>query len=334
MIFFAFENSCFFHTTFSSPAKKDFFFPKKTFFFVFFKMRFSIQESGKAKKFFHLPADAQKETGVHQSLIKGVLARKNSSYHRKSDNKLFFIQEEPSVKLLTVQGEDFFSMEEIQQKFGLSPTIFANQIRNQNFPHEIDWVSPEILPPGASGSEAKSEAELLQKLLATQEKMQKEIDFLSSRVLQLEKEKELQVSQERKSPEKIEETSPLPFDTSKKFVAETFESPSNFAKFCRFGIKGKISVNGPRKNKMISLEGKNIHVPDLVKELITSHIRDHMYKDGDQEAQRAFQEQYILLGFDTKKVVNIGARSKLVARIRKCDEETIHDISTEFMKLV
>ena len=93
-------------------------------------------------------------------------------------------------------------------------------------------------------------------------------------------------------------------------------------------------MNGPRKNKMISLEGKNIHVPDLVKELITSHIRDHMYKDGDQEAQRNFQEQYILLGFDAKKGNNIGARSKFVAKIRRCDEETIYNISVEFMKLV
>ena len=118
-------------------------------------MRFSIQEAGKAKRFFHLPADAQKETGVHQSLIKGVLARNNSSYHRKSDNKLFFIQKEPPVKLLTVQGKDFFSMEEIQKEFDLSPTIFTNQIRNQKFPHEIDWVSPEILSPGESVSEKK-----------------------------------------------------------------------------------------------------------------------------------------------------------------------------------
>ena len=300
-------------------------------------MRFSIQEAGKAKRFFHLPTDAQKETGVHPSLIKGVLTRtnKNSSYHRKSENKLFFIQEEPSVKLLTVQGKDFFSMEEIQQKFDLSPTIFVNQIRNQKFPHEIDWVSPEILPQGESVSEAKSEGELLQKLLLNQEKMQKEIDFLSSRVLQLEQEKELQVSQEKNSPEKIEETSPLiPFDTSKKFVAETFESPSNFAKFCRFGIKGKISVNGPRKNKMISLGGKIFSAPDLVKELITSHIRDHMYKDGDQKGRRAFQEQYILWGLGTKKGNNVGSKSIFVGKIRRCDEETIHDISTEFMKLV
>ena len=161
-------------------------------------MRFSIQEAGKAKRFFHLPADAQKETGVHQSLIKGVLARtnKNSSYHRKSDNKLFFIQQESPVKLLTARGKDFFSMEEIQTEFDLSPTVFTNQIRNQKFPHEIEWISPEIFP-GESVSET-NEGELVQKLVSNQEKMQKEIDFLSSRVLQLEK--ELQVSQERKSP--------------------------------------------------------------------------------------------------------------------------------------
>ena len=310
-------------------------------------MRFSIQEVGKAKRFFHLPADAEKETGVHHSLTKGVLKRKNSSYHRKSDNKLFFIQEEPAVKLLTVQGKDFFSMEEIQKEFDLSPTVFTNQIRNQKFPHEIDWVSPEILSPGESVSEAKSEKseveflrEEMQKKFDEFESFRKEIkkenELLSSRVLQLEQEKEMHVSQERKSsPEKIKETSPpemtIPFDTSKKFVAETFDSPSNFAKFCRFGIKGPISVNGPRKNKMISLEGKIIHVPDLVKELITSHIRDQMYKDGDQEAQRDFMERYICLDLGTKKAKNIGPRSSFVGKIRRCDEETIHNISVEFM---
>ena len=71
-------------------------------------MRFSIQEDGRAKMFFHIPADAQKETGLDHSLIKTVLERKNSCYHRKSDNKLFFIRKEPAVKILTVQGKDFF----------------------------------------------------------------------------------------------------------------------------------------------------------------------------------------------------------------------------------
>ena len=163
-------------------------------------MRFSIQEDGKAKRFFHLLADAQKETGVHHSLIKGVLARKNSSYHRKSDNKLFVIQKEPAVKLLTVQGKDFFSLEEIQSEFKLSLTVFVNQIRNQKlkFPHEVDWVSPEILDSrGGLGSPRKSEVELLREEMQKQfaefesfrAQMKKENELLASRVLKLEQEK-------------------------------------------------------------------------------------------------------------------------------------------------
>ena len=180
-------------------------------------MRFSVQEDGKAKRFFHLPADAQKETGVHHSLIKGVLGRSNSSYHRKSDNKLFVIQKEPPVKLLTVQGKDFFSLEEIQSEFKLSPTVFANQIRNQKFPHEVDWVSPEILSPGSSGSSSetkseKSEVELLREEMQKQfaefesfrAQMKKENELLASRVLKLEQEKAVaekaEVAQERNSP--------------------------------------------------------------------------------------------------------------------------------------
>ena len=76
---------------------------------------------------------------------------------------------------MTARGKDFFSMEEIQTEFDLSPTVFTNQIRNQKFPHEIEWISPEIFP-GESVSET-SEGELLQKLVSNQEKMQKEIGF-------------------------------------------------------------------------------------------------------------------------------------------------------------
>ena len=85
---------------------------------------------------------------------------------------------------------------------------------------------------------------------------------------------------------------------------------------------------------MVSLEGKSIHVPDLVKELITSHIRDQMYKDGDQEAQSDFMEKYILVGMGAKKGKNIGPRASFVGKIRRCDEETVHNISVEFMKFV
>ena len=237
-------------------------------------MRFSIQEDGKAKKFFHLPADAQKETGVHHSLIKGVLARSNSSYHRKSDNKLFVIQKEPPVKLLTARGKDFFSLKEIQDEFKLSPTVFANQIRNQKFPHEIDWVSPEILYPGSSGSSSetkseKSEVELLREEMQKQfaefesfrAQMKKENELLASRVLKLEQEK-AEVAQERNSPPvKPQETSSagvgIPFDVSKNWSKKIFQSTNAFAKFCRFGIQGQITVNGPRKNKTVCFDGKN-----------------------------------------------------------------------------
>ena len=327
-------------------------------------MRFSIQEVGKAKQFFHLLADAQKETGLNLPLIKAVLERTNSSYHRKSDNKLFSIRKEEPVKLLTVQEKDFFSLEEIQQEFGLTPTKFMNQIKNQKFPHEIDWISPEIRSSEKSADETtKSEVESLleemkkkiqelisnqekmkkqfEESISNQEKMQKEIDFLSSRVLQLEKEKqEVKVSQERNfPPEKIKETSSaekkLPFDTSRKFVPSTFDSAKDFAKFLRFGIIGQMSVNGPRKNKMISLDGKIISVPDLVKEIIVSCVKEQMWKDGDEDSNIAFYEQFIMIDMDSKtQGKKMGNKSAFVGKIRRCDEETIHEISVEFMKFV
>ena len=59
-------------------------------------MRFSVREQNEKKMFFHLPAAAQKVTGLHLTTIKTILDRGgNPNYHRKSDNKLFEILEEP-----------------------------------------------------------------------------------------------------------------------------------------------------------------------------------------------------------------------------------------------
>ena len=321
-------------------------------------MRFSVQEDGKAKRFFHLPADAQKETGVHHSLIKGVLARNNSSYHRKSDNKLFVIQKEPEVKLLTVQGKNFFSLEEIQSKFKLSPTVFANQIRNQKFPHEIDWVSPEILYPGSSGSPSetkseKSEIELLREEMQKQfaefesfrAQMKKENELLASRVLKLEQEKavvekaEVTHRKENSPPVKPQETSSagvgIPFDVSKNWSKKIFQSVNNFAKFCRFGIQGQITVNGPRKNKTVCFDGKIIPVADLLKEIIVSHINPQMWKEGDEDAKMKFYEEIIALDMNDKKEgKKMGQKASFIGKVRKCDDETIFDISVEFMKFL
>ena len=172
------------------------------------------------------------------------------------------------------------------------------------------------------------------------ESFRKENELLSARVFQLEQEKELQVSQERNSPpEKIKETSfaemKIPFNTSKKFSAATFDSATNFAKYIRFGIIGQLGVNGPRKNKMITLDGKIIYAPDLLKEIISSHLNNQMWKDGDDDAKMKFIERFITIDIDSKtKGGKMGYKSSFVGKIRRLEEETIHNISVEFMKFV
>ena len=143
-------------------------------------MRFSIQEQNGKKMFFHSPAAANKVTGLHLTTIKTILERGgNPTYHRKSDNKLFEIRKEAPIKILEIEGEDFFSLEEIQAKFGLSPTKFLNQVKNDQFAKKIDWISPELFPGNESETEKideRSEAELALEVLREQfEKYQAEM---------------------------------------------------------------------------------------------------------------------------------------------------------------
>ena len=310
-------------------------------------MRFSIQESGQNKKFFHRLSAAQKETGLHVSIIKMVLERNNSSHHRKSDNKLFFIQKEPPQKILTVEGEDFFSLEEIQEKFGLSPTKFLNQVKNQKFPHEIAWISPEIFSPESASSSSEKVCEI--------ESLREEMKKLSDRIQKLEKElKEIKESSPEKikesspekikesspekikesspekikesSPEKIKESSPekILFDTSEKFENDTFNSFKDFAAFLRSGIE-KMIVHGPKKNQNVIWDGKIVFLPDLVKEIISTHINKQMWEDGDEEAQCEFLER-----FTFQK--NAGDKCVFIKKIRRLNETAIHEISKELIK--
>ena len=168
-------------------------------------MRFSIQEQNGKKMIFHSFAEAHKVTGVHFTTIKTTLERgANPIYHRKSDNKLFEIRKEDPIRLIMIEGEDFFSLEEIQAKFGLSPTIFLNQVKNDKFAKRIDWISPELFPGGeakrAKPDEIKilrSQFEKYQEEMKSQfekyqteiSKFQAEIDRLSAKVETLEKEK-------------------------------------------------------------------------------------------------------------------------------------------------
>ena len=60
--------------------------------------------------FFHSPAAANKVTGLHLTTIKTILERGgNPTYHRKSDNNSLKSGKEDPIKILEIEGEDFFS---------------------------------------------------------------------------------------------------------------------------------------------------------------------------------------------------------------------------------
>ena len=329
----------------SLPAEKNFFSQKKLFFCLFQNEVFS---SGrwKSKTVFSPPRRCSKRN-----------RRASFPDKRSFGKKQFFVSPQirqqalcyPERAASQAQGKDFFSLEEIQNEFKLSPTVFANQIRNQKFPHEVDWVSPEILSPGSSGSSSetkseKSEVELLREEMQKQfaefesfrAQMKKENELLASRVLKLEQEKAVaekaeEVAQERNSPPaKPQETSSagmkIPFDVSQNWSFQIFQSTNAFAKFCRFGIQGQITVNGPRKNKTVCFDGKIIPVADLLKEIIVSHINPQMWKDGDEDAKINFSRKSSSLTWTTKNTGKNWGRKLVFSE--KCDSVTKKQFTT------
>ena len=109
-------------------------------------MRFSVQVQDEPKMFFHSFPAAEKATGLNRQTIRDVLERGNKVYHRKADHKLFHISKEDPILVARIEGEEFFSLEEIQTKLGLSPTRFLNQIKSDKFAKKIDWISDELFP--------------------------------------------------------------------------------------------------------------------------------------------------------------------------------------------
>ena len=74
-----------------------------------------------------------------------------------------------------IEGEDFFSLEEIQAKFGLSPTIFLNQVKNDKFAKRIDWISPELFP-GGEAKRAKQDVEKPDEIKILREEMKSQFE--------------------------------------------------------------------------------------------------------------------------------------------------------------
>ena len=124
--------------------------------------------------FFHSFPAAEKATGLNRQTIRGVLERGNGVYHRKADHKLFHISKEDPILIAKIEGEKFFSLEEIHAKLGLSPTIFLNQINSGKFAKKIDWISDELFPE--RNQQGKKSDELEEKIKSQLEEMKSQFE--------------------------------------------------------------------------------------------------------------------------------------------------------------
>ena len=298
-------------------------------------MRFSIQEQNEKKMFFHSPAAANKVTGLHLTTIKTILERGgNPTYHRKSDNKLFEIRKEDPIKILEIEGEDFFSLEEIQAKFGLSPTKFLNQVKNDQFAKKIDWISPELFPGNESETEKIDELEVLREEMRSQfEKYQAEMSNLHAEIDRLSAKVE---TLEASLASRPAEVSPPPqekiFKSKTVFPLDSFNINS-IARFIRKGIIGKIQSSGPKTHRYVLIDGRKEFLPDLVEQIIRDHIVPVMENETQEEKTKRLNGYMELKG---KKIdgLTFGELSALRRGLRTLDSMVIVDISKELMKLI
>ena len=288
--------------------------------------------------FFHSPAAANKVTGLHLTTIKTILERGgNPTYHRKSDNKLFEIRKEDPIKILEIEGEDFFSLEEIQAKFGLSPTKFLNQVKNDQFAKKIDWISPELFPGNESETEKIDELEVLREqfekyqaeMRSQFEKYQAEMSNLHAEISRL----SAKVASLASRPAEV---SPPPqekiFKSKTVFPLDSFNINS-VARFIRKGIIGKIQPSGPKTHRYVLIEGRKEYLPDLVEQIIRDHIVPVMENKPQEEREKRLNGYMEMKG---KKIdgLTFGELSVLRRGLRTLDQMVIVDISKELMKLI
>ena len=300
-------------------------------------MRFSVREQNEKKMFFHLPAAAQKVTGLHLTTIKTILDRGgNPNYHRKSDNKLFEILEEPPIKILTIEGKEFFSLEEIEKEFALSPTKFMNQVKNKKFAKQIDWISDELFPE-------KLQQEKEPDLQAEMKKLQEENERLSARLEDLEASlKKLSARVEKcetqetslekaSSPEKAFSPAQEFFKPSKTLDLYSL-APEIIAEFIASGFVSDIRPEGPKIRQFVLIDNRKEYLPDLVKPILQDHVLPLLENETEEEKKKRL-EFYI----EAKGKINGMTTSELTIfrrHLRELKPQVIADISKAVMKLI
>ena len=305
-------------------------------------MRFSIEIQNEPKMFFHSLPAAEKATGLNRKTIQDVLERGNKVYHRKSDHKLFTISKEEPILVAKIEGEDYFSLEDIHEKLGLSPTRFLNQIKSGKFAKKIDWISDELFPGNESETEKIDELEILREEMRSQfekfqaetrsqfEKYQAEIDRLSAKVETLEKEKAGAFGS-LPAEQSSQEGKPKVFNPPGTFDSLCFNFKS-LAKFIRNGFVN-IRSDGPKTHRYVLVNDKREYLPDLVKQIFQDHILPAM-EYGCEEERKKKMEAISDIFKTTKTGMTLGEFFALRRRIRKLEETTIMEVVAEVMKLI
>ena len=259
-------------------------------------MRFSVQVQDEPKMFFHSFPAAEKATGLNRQTIRNVLERGNEVYHRQSDHKLFTISKEDPILIAKVEGEEFFSLEEIHEKLGLTPTKFLNQIKSGKFAKKIDWISDELFP---EKNQQEKEPDKLEEIKSQLEEMKLQFERkMEEMKLQFERKMEeikSQLEEEMKSQlqKKQEEIDRL---SSRDSAQEVFKSKTVFpldsfninsiARFIRKGIIGKIQSSGPKTHRYVLIDGRREFLPDLVEQIIRVHIVPVMENETQEEREK------------------------------------------------
>ena len=123
---------------------------KKIYFLVYKMKKIEIIVENGNKKIFLTFKEAGEFLGMKSTSVYQFIKKEKSTYKRK-DGKVFNIQEEKE-KFCSIDGEDFHTFQQIKDKYGISSTVFINQItRKKNFfldeneiSHFVSDFSPEL----------------------------------------------------------------------------------------------------------------------------------------------------------------------------------------------
>ena len=236
-------------------------------------------------------------------------------------------------KILEIEGEDFFSLEEIQAKFGLSPTKFLNQAKNDKFAKKIDWISPELFPGNESETEKIDELEVLREEMRSQfEKYQAEMSNLHAEIARLSAKVETLEASLASRPAEVSPPPQEVFKSKTVFPLDSFNINS-IARFIRKGIVGKIQPSGPKTKRKVLIDGREEYLPDLVEQIIRDHIVPVMENETQEEREKRLNGYMEMKG---KKIdgLTFGELSALRRGLRTLDSMVIVDISKELMKLI